>query len=205
MPGPLELRSPFWWLRWVPAVVLTVLLLQLLYVAARVAIVPVLASIALAYFVNPLVERFETRGLSRTVASIAALLVVGLMGFVFLVFVIPDLWAQVVVAVQGLMSHGAGLAPGSRSRHDRPAPTPLAQAHLRLRPAEYADPALPAGRPGGPADPDRRSPGPPARPQPGDRSPLRPHSPCARGLSCSENPGGSVRAYAARSSVTRYP
>jgi len=43
MPGPLELRSPFWWLRWVPAVVLTVLLLQLLYVAARVAIVPVLA------------------------------------------------------------------------------------------------------------------------------------------------------------------
>ena len=108
MPGPLELRSPFWWLRWVPAVVLAVLIPQLLYVAGRVAVVPVLASFALAYLVNPLVERFETRGLSRTVASIAALLVVGLMGFVFLVFVIPDLWAQVVVAVQGLMSHGAG-------------------------------------------------------------------------------------------------
>ena len=105
MPGPLELRSPFWWLRWVPAVVLTVLLLQLLYVAGRVAIVPVLASFALAYLLNPLVERFETHGLSRTVASIAALLVVGLMGFVFLIFVIPDLWEQVVVAVQGLMSH----------------------------------------------------------------------------------------------------
>ena len=105
MPGPLELRSPFWWLRWVPAVVLTVLLLQLLYVAGRVAIVPVLASFALAYLVNPLVERFETRGLSRTVASIAALLVVGLTGFVFLIFVIPDLWEQVVVAVQGFMSH----------------------------------------------------------------------------------------------------
>jgi len=105
MPGPLELRSPFWWLRWVPAVVLAVLLLQLLYVAGRVAIVPVLASFALAYLVNPLVERFETRGLSRKVASIAALLVVGLTGFVFLVFVIPDLWEQVVVAVQGLMSH----------------------------------------------------------------------------------------------------
>jgi predicted PurR-regulated permease PerM len=79
MPGPLELRSPFWWLRWVPAVVLAVLMPQLLYVAGRVAVVPVLASFALAYLVNPLVERFETRGLSRTVASIAALLVVGLM------------------------------------------------------------------------------------------------------------------------------
>jgi predicted PurR-regulated permease PerM len=105
VPVLIEPRSPFWWLRWVPAVVLTVLLLQLLYVAGRVAIVPVLASFALAYLLNPLVERFETRGLSRTVASIVALLIVGLTGFVFLVFVIPDLWGQVVVAVQGLMSH----------------------------------------------------------------------------------------------------
>jgi predicted PurR-regulated permease PerM len=105
VPVLIEPRSPFWWLRWVPAVVLTVLLLQLLYVAGRVAIVPVLASFALAYLLNPLVERFETRGLSRTVASIVALLIVGLTGFVVLVFVIPDLWGQVVVAVQGLMSH----------------------------------------------------------------------------------------------------
>jgi predicted PurR-regulated permease PerM len=105
VPVLIEPRSPFWWLRWVPAVVLTVLLLQLLYVAGRVAIVPVLASFALAYLLNPLVERFETRGLSRTVASIVALLIVGLTGFVVLVFVIPDLWGQVVVAVQSLMSH----------------------------------------------------------------------------------------------------
>ena len=104
-PGSGELRSPFWWLRWVPAIALTVLLLQLLYLAGRVAIVPLLASFALAYLVNPLVDRFETRGLSRTVSSIAALLVVGLTGFVFLVFVIPDLWDQIVMAGQGLMSH----------------------------------------------------------------------------------------------------
>jgi predicted PurR-regulated permease PerM len=59
VPVLIEPRSPFWWLRWVPAVVLTVLLLQLFYVAGRVAIVPVLASFALAYLLNPLVERFE--------------------------------------------------------------------------------------------------------------------------------------------------
>jgi predicted PurR-regulated permease PerM len=114
MPGPFdrgkpgtvqEKPSPFWWLGWVPAVVLAVLLLQLLYVAGRVAIVPVLASLALAYLLHPLVERFEARGLSRTVASLAALFVVALAGSVFLVFVIPDLWEEVVVAAQGLMSH----------------------------------------------------------------------------------------------------
>ena len=116
MPGPgtsdrskpvrvQETHSPFWWLGWVPTIVLAVLFLQLLFVAGRVALVPVLASFALAYLVNPLVERFETRGLSRTVASLAALLIVGSAGFIFLVFVIPDLWEEIVVAVQGLMSH----------------------------------------------------------------------------------------------------
>jgi predicted PurR-regulated permease PerM len=105
-PVPVQERhSPFWWLGWVPAIVLAVLFLQLLYVAGRVAIVPVLASFALAYLLNPLVERFEMRGLSRTVASLAALLVVGVAGVVFLIFVIPDLWEEIVVAVQGLMSH----------------------------------------------------------------------------------------------------
>jgi hypothetical protein len=69
----------------VPAVVLTVLLLQLLYVAGRMAIVPVLAAFALAYLLDPFVERLERRGLSRTVASLAAMLLVGLTGLVFLV------------------------------------------------------------------------------------------------------------------------
>jgi hypothetical protein len=64
----------------VPAVVLTVLLLQLLYVAGRMAIVPVLAAFALAYLLDPFVERLERRGLSRTVASLAAMLLVGLTG-----------------------------------------------------------------------------------------------------------------------------
>ena len=89
-----ERHSPFWWLGWVPAIVLAVLFLQLLFVAGRVALIPVLASFALAYLLNPLVERFETRGLSRTVASLASLVVVGLAGFIFLVFIIPDVWGK---------------------------------------------------------------------------------------------------------------
>ena len=43
-----EEKSPFAWLRWVPTVVMSVLILYFLYVVGRVAIVPVLASFALA-------------------------------------------------------------------------------------------------------------------------------------------------------------
>jgi hypothetical protein len=63
---PPEERSPFWWLRWVPTVVVSVAVLYFLYVVGSVAIVPVLASFALAYLFNPIVYQAEKRGLSRT-------------------------------------------------------------------------------------------------------------------------------------------
>ena len=45
------------------------------------------------------------RAACRRRSPLAALFVVALAGFVFSVFVIPDLWEEVVVAAQGLMSH----------------------------------------------------------------------------------------------------
>ena len=73
-----EQRSSLWWLRWLPAVVVIVLLLDLLYLVGRLAFVRVLASFALAYLVNPIVYQIEKRGVSRPVAALAALLVVTL-------------------------------------------------------------------------------------------------------------------------------
>ena len=64
-----ETRSPFWWLRWVPAVVLIVVLLDLIYILGSVALVPVLASFAVAYLLNPLVFVGEKRGLSRPLST----------------------------------------------------------------------------------------------------------------------------------------
>jgi len=96
-------RSPLWWFRWVPAVVVIVLLLGLLYVVGRLALVPVLASFALAYLVNPLVYQIEKRGLSRPVAALAALLIVTLVVAGFLVFIIPGLWEQSVAVGTQLM------------------------------------------------------------------------------------------------------
>src|SRR4030042_4747058 len=87
-------RSPLWWFRWVPAVVAIVLLLQLLYIIGSLALVPVLASFALAYLVYPIVYQIETRGLSPPVAALAALLIVTLVAAGFLFFIIPGLWEQ---------------------------------------------------------------------------------------------------------------
>lgn len=93
-------RSPFWWLRWVPTVVVSTLILYFLYVVGSVAIVPVLASFALAYLLNPIVYQGEKRGLSRTVSAIVAILLVALAVTAFLAYVVPDLWAESTEAGQ---------------------------------------------------------------------------------------------------------
>jgi predicted PurR-regulated permease PerM len=95
-----EERSPFWWLRWVPTVIVSTLILYFLYVVGSVAIVPVLASFALAYLLNPIIYQGEKRGLSRTVSAIVAILLVTLAGTAFLAYVIPDLWAETTEAGQ---------------------------------------------------------------------------------------------------------
>ena len=98
-------RSPFWWLRWVPAVIFFIVVLDLVYIIGTVAIVPVLASFALAYILNPLVSFFENRGVSRAIAAAAALIIVTLSVLGFLTFVIPDLWEQSISAGQKVMTY----------------------------------------------------------------------------------------------------
>src|SRR5688572_33460996 len=102
-PAPHEDRSAIWWFRWIPTVVLTLIILYFLYVVGSVAIVPVLASFALAYLLNPVVSQAEKYGLSRPIASAFALLLVTLAVVAFLVFVIPDLWEQSTNAVQKIL------------------------------------------------------------------------------------------------------
>ena len=89
-----EERSPLWWLRWVPTAVVSILVLYFLYIVGSIAIVPVLASFALAYLLNPIVYRAEERGLSRTMSAIIAILLVTLVIVAFMAYVVPDLWAE---------------------------------------------------------------------------------------------------------------
>lgn len=92
--NPPEERTPFWWLRWVPTVVVSVFVIYFLYVVGSVAIVPVLASVAVAYLLNPLVLQGEKRGLSRAVSAIVAILLVTLVMTAFMAYVVPELWAE---------------------------------------------------------------------------------------------------------------
>lgn len=91
---PPEESSPFWWLRWVPTVVVSAIVLYFFYVVGKVVIIPVLASFALAYLLNPLVYRGERVGLSRVVSSVAAIFVVSVVIGAFLAYVVPDMWAE---------------------------------------------------------------------------------------------------------------
>ena len=75
-----------------------------MYVVGRVAIVPVLASLALAYVLNPIVESFEARGFSRIMSSVIALLLVGSGITLFVWFVIPDLLTQAVKASDAILA-----------------------------------------------------------------------------------------------------
>ena len=93
-----EDRPPFWWLRWVPAVAVSALVIFLLYVVGQVVVVPVLSSFALAYLLNPIVERIEARGISRALAAALALLLVVAAIAALLWLIVPDLWRQSVAA-----------------------------------------------------------------------------------------------------------
>ncbi len=93
-PVPPEERPPFWWLRWVPTVIVSAILIYLLYVVGKVVIVPLMASFALAYLLNPLVYKGEQLGLSRVISSVAAVLLVSVVIGAFLAYVVPDMWAE---------------------------------------------------------------------------------------------------------------
>src|SRR5204863_8981957 len=57
--------SPIEWLRWVPAIVLSLLVVSLLLIGGSVIFLPFLCSLALAYLLAPFVRWFEQRGWSR--------------------------------------------------------------------------------------------------------------------------------------------
>lgn len=97
-------RSPFWWLRYVPTIIVLLLVADLLYIFGSVALVPILASFGLAYVLNPVVERIEERRISRPLAAGLALTIVTAVLIIFLTFVLPDLWNQGLIASQKLLA-----------------------------------------------------------------------------------------------------
>jgi predicted PurR-regulated permease PerM len=85
---------------WIGALVLLVLAMWLL----REVLLPFVAGITLAYFLNPLADRLERLGVSRMVASLIMIAVVILSFVILALLFMPILGAQISAFVQGLPS-----------------------------------------------------------------------------------------------------
>lgn len=96
--NPLHSQNPLRWMRWIPATVVLLVVSWLLLVSIRIILVPLLASIALAYLLTPLVNRIERRGSSRMTAVIATFSASALALTLLLLFVLPAIWHQVGIS-----------------------------------------------------------------------------------------------------------
>ena len=65
----LSTASPLNWMRWIPVAIVAVIVVVALLLGARIVLVPLLSSVALAYLMAPVASWFERRGWSRSTAS----------------------------------------------------------------------------------------------------------------------------------------
>jgi predicted PurR-regulated permease PerM len=86
--------SPIEWLRWVPAIVFSLLVVSLLLIGASVIFLPFLCSLALAYLLAPGVRWFEQRGWSRATSVTLTMTLAALLSVLALIFILPGIWEQ---------------------------------------------------------------------------------------------------------------
>lgn len=96
------MRNPIDWMRWIPAVVLSLIVIVLLLIGSRVILIPLLTSLALAYLLEPGVEWFEKRGWSRGASVLMTLTAATLVAMLALIFVLPGIWDQLVRSYEQL-------------------------------------------------------------------------------------------------------
>jgi predicted PurR-regulated permease PerM len=102
---PPKRRPALWWIRWVPAAIFILIIFELLFIVGSVVVVPVLVSFALAYLLHPISSYFEKRGVPHSMSPFFTLLLVTLTFIVFLLFVIPDLWQESLIAGQKIAAY----------------------------------------------------------------------------------------------------
>ncbi len=96
-----ELRqSSFWWIRWVPAALIALFSIVVLVRLARPILIPFLVSIALVYMLEPLVEWFERRKLSRHMSVLAAMTSASLAVIVLVGVLLPSVWRQLQESIR---------------------------------------------------------------------------------------------------------
>lgn len=81
-------------MRWIPLVLLALIFGVAIFIGARVILVPMLSSLALAYLLAPVVIWFEKRGWSRSSSALLAITTATVTLVLILIFILPGLWGQ---------------------------------------------------------------------------------------------------------------
>jgi predicted PurR-regulated permease PerM len=93
---PLHARNPLEWMRWVPLALLALVFFVAVFIGARIILVPMLCSLALAYLLAPVVAWFERRGWSRSSSVLLTISGAAVALALILIFILPGFWGQLV-------------------------------------------------------------------------------------------------------------
>jgi predicted PurR-regulated permease PerM len=98
----IDIRPPFWWVRWVPAVFLICSLIVLTIIIGGTVLVPLLVSFALACMLEPFVDWLQRRGRSRNAAVLLTLISAVLVVALLLLFLLPSVYHQLGESIEKL-------------------------------------------------------------------------------------------------------
>jgi len=110
---PQQARNPIEWMRWVPGALLALVFCAAVFIGARIILIPMLCSLALAYLLAPVVAWFEGRGWSRSSSVLLTISGATMILVLILIFILPGLWGQLVKTY-----NQARALVGDRSRVD---------------------------------------------------------------------------------------
>ena len=93
---PRHARNPLEWMRWVPFASLALVFCVAVIIGARIILIPMLSSLALAYLLAPVVAWFERRGWSRSSSVLLTISGATMILILILIFILPGFWGQLI-------------------------------------------------------------------------------------------------------------
>jgi predicted PurR-regulated permease PerM len=93
---PQHTRNPLEWMRWIPVALLGLVFCAAVFVGARIILIPMLCSLALAYLLAPVVAWFERRGWSRSSSVLLTISGATMILILILIFILPGFWGQLM-------------------------------------------------------------------------------------------------------------
>lgn len=123
-------QTPFWWVTYVPASLFVLLVLYLVFTLGGSILIPLLLGFALTFMLEPLADRLQRNGQSRSSAVLLTMLIAALLMVSLLLFLLPSVYHQLLESVAKL--------PQALQAVARKAKDLLGFAQQRLSPEMFA-------------------------------------------------------------------